>query len=71
MGTELVNELEELVERLALRLRHTAAVSILETLPGPAERMSLLADIIAPRPGLEQASLAAAQARLQHSETVE
>lgn len=60
--------MNELLDQLALRLRHTAAISILETLPGPAERMSLLADIIAPRPNLERASLAAAACELQHRE---
>lgn len=63
--------MNELLDQLALRLRHTAAVSILETLPGPAERMSLLADIIAPRPRLERASLAAAAVELQHREARE
>lgn len=62
-------ELEELVSRLALRIRHTAAVAILESLPGADERMSLLADIVAPRPALEQASRTAARQELERRET--
>jgi hypothetical protein len=54
--------MDELIAQIARRIRHHAAMDILETLPGPAERMSLLADVICPRPHLEQASLIAAMA---------
>lgn len=59
---------DEIVERIALRFRFTEAIKILETLPGPEERMSLLADIIAPRPLLEEASLAAATQALERDQ---
>lgn len=56
---------DELLTQIALRIRHHAAIDILETLPDAAARMGLLADVIFPRPQLEEASLIAAIAKAQ------
>lgn len=60
-----MDELHELLEHIALRLRHTAAITLLETLPTNEARMNLLADVIAPPAALEQASLTAARQELE------
>lgn len=57
--------MNELLEQIALRLRHTAAIRLLETLPDPEARVNLLCDVIAPPPALEQASLQAATRELE------
>ena len=55
---------EELVERVALRVRHNAAMNVVQTVATADQRISLLADVIAPSPALEAASRAAARALL-------
>lgn len=51
---------DELVERIALRVRHNAAMDVVQTVATADQRISLLADVIWPSPRLRDASHEAA-----------
>jgi len=57
---------DELLEQIALRVRHSAAIRLLETVPDQDARVSLLCDVVAPPAAFEQASLEAARGVLEH-----
>ncbi len=52
---------DELVDRVALRVRHNAAMHVVQTVGTADQRISLLADVIWPSPALRAASYEAAR----------
>lgn len=57
--------LDDLIDQRALRLRHLAAMRVIETVAGAEERVSLLAAVVAPSRALLEASRAEAIAQLR------
>ena len=51
---------EQLLEQVALRIRHNAAMEVVQTVATAEQRISLLADVIWPRPRFYAASRQAA-----------
>lgn len=60
--------LDDLLDQIALRLRHVAAMDTIQELRNEGERAEMLVDVIAPRDRLLEASLAAAEQELERKQ---